>query len=67
MAATLVLVAPPQLRAESDGWSWQSIRGQVENFVHNSFRSRARLIQVSAVAVAIGIFIMFRAPLGDAS
>jgi hypothetical protein len=49
----------PALFASEGGWRFYWTR--FEDFVHNSFRSRERLIQISAIAVLIGLFIMYRA------
>jgi hypothetical protein len=53
------LPSAPLLASQSGGWRFYWTR--FEDFVHNSFRSRERLIQISAVAVAFGLFIMYRA------
>lgn len=64
LASPLRAAVPPQtpsvLLAE-EGWTWRGLWARFTTFVHNSFRSRARLVQISCVAVAFGLFIMFRA------
>jgi hypothetical protein len=58
--AAFQIATNPVLVAD-DGFSWRRAWSWLENFVHNSFRSRARLVQISALAVALGLFLMFRA------
>jgi hypothetical protein len=58
-AAPTPAASSPALLASGGGW--RMYWAKFEDFVHNSFRSRERLIQISALAVALGLFIMYRA------
>lgn len=58
-AASPAAPAAATLLAE-DSITWKEVWSHILGFIQNTFRSRSRLIQISAVAVAFGLFIMFK-------